>query len=449
VSLIKYEKKIKEDFNVVLCFICYFLLTAIWVLPGTIGIRHWLLGIGFLSAIFYIWSNRSFLIINQTCMPLMFIGTLFLWVGVHYLFFSLNSVLELREIKGIWLRSLGGIVIAIMVGIAFHKFKNVRAIFLLSLVLVPLINLAIYAYQSKLKEKILHPNEFVTQYLFNKIETVFFGTVAVSVLLAYAFVTLSKKQNLITATKLFAIYVSCMLIALSSVISSSKNGVAMSLGLFFLYFMSMTYLSIFRSGQRIKYFISALIFALVFLFIKNFHQENSYPGWKTFGADIKVAVQIEKYQHWRNPNRFGYPLNEYAQEVAFNTYERAAWAVAGVHLLSNNPLGYGSVNNSFKGMLNHQGIEHNVPGQTHSGWIDFALGFGIPGILIIILAQLSIIYLGLKSKTRFGLIGVWICIALLPLGVIAEISYKQYFEATLFFITFAATMVWNTQSGKA
>jgi hypothetical protein len=45
--------------------------------------------------------------------------------------------------------------------------------------------------------------------------------------------------------------------------------------------------------------------------------------------------------------------------------------------------------------------------------------------------------------------GVWICIALLPLGVIAEISYKQYFEATLFFITFAAVMVWNFQLDNA
>lgn len=446
---IKYQSILKEHFSIILCFFCYFLLAAIWVLPGTIGIRHWLLGIGLLSGLFYIWSKRSALVIDRTFLPLIFIGALFLWVGIHYLFFSLDPVLELREIKGIWLRSFGGIVIAIVVGIAFQKFKKIRVLFLLSMVLVPLINLTVYVYQSILKDRILQPNEFVTQYLFNKIEAAFFGSVAVGILLAYALTLLLKKTNLITATKLFSIYVSCLLIALSSVISSSKNGVAVSLGLIGLYCLCMVYLSIFRTGQRIKYFISALIFVLVFLFIKNLHQAKASPGWETLVADIKVSAQIEKYQNWKNPSKFGYPLNEYSQPVAINTYERAAWGVAGIYLVANKPFGYGSVNNSFKGMLNHQKIEHNVPGQSHSGWIDFALGFGVPGILIIILAQLSIIYLGLKSKTMFGVIGVWICIALLPLGVIAEISYKQYFEATLFFITFAATMVWNTQSDKA
>jgi hypothetical protein len=446
---IKYQKIFKEYFSVMLCFFCYFFLAAVWVLPGTIGIRHWLLGIGLLSGFFYIWLKRLVLIIDWTFLPLMLIGALFLWVGIHYLFFSLDTVLELREIKGIWLRSFGGIVIAIVVGIAFQKFKKIRVLFLLSLVLVPLINLTVYVYQSILQERIIQPNDFVTQYLFNKIETAFFGSVAIGALLAYALSLLSKKQNLITATKLFALYATCMLLALSSVISSSKNGVAVSLGLIGLYCICMVYLSIFRTGQRIKYFLSALIFVLVFLFIKNIHQAKAGPGWESLVADIKVAVQIEKYQNWKNPSKFGWPLNEHGQIVAGNTYERASWAVAGVHLLANNPLGYGSVNNSFKGMLDHQKIAHNVPGQTHSGWVDFALGFGIPGILIIIIAQLSIIYLGLKNKTKFSLIGVWICIAILPMGIIAEISYKQYFEATLFYITFAAVMVGNIQSSKA
>jgi hypothetical protein len=114
-------------------------------------------------------------------------------VGIHYLFFSLDPVLELREIKGIWLRSFGGIVIAIVVGIAFQKFKKIRVLFLLSTVLVPLINLTVYVYQSILKDRILQPNEFVTQYLFNKIETAFFGSVAVGILLTYALTLLLKK----------------------------------------------------------------------------------------------------------------------------------------------------------------------------------------------------------------------------------------------------------------
>jgi hypothetical protein len=34
-----------------------------------------------------------------------------------------------------------------------------------------------------------------------------------------------------------------------------------------------------------------------------------------------------------------------------------------------------------------------------------------------------------------------ICVALIPMGIIAEITYKQYFEATIFFLAFAATSI--------
>lgn len=432
-----------EQLSVAICSAAFFLLAVIWVLPGTIGIRHYLLGIGLLSGLSYLWITRSKFIFDITCLPLILVGILFLWVGVHYFFFSLDPALEMKELKGIWLRSFGGVVMAITLGFAIKQSNNLKVIFLLALTFTSLINLGVYGYHSFLRGHPLQPNEFVTRYLFNKIEAAFFGSVAIGVFLAQAFRILSRKQNLKNSAILFLLYLCCPLLAISSAISSSKNGVAISLGLIGLFFVCVTYLSFVRDGQRLKYSISSLIFLMAFISIKNFHQASASPGWTSLIADINIATQVEKFPNWKNPSKFGYPTNENGKIVAGNTYERMAWATAGVHLILKEPLGYGSVNNSFKGMLNHQKIEHNVPGQTHSGWVDFALGFGIPGILIIIFSQLSIIYIGLKNKTEFSLIGVWICIALLPLGVIAEISYKQYFEATLFFITFSAVMVFN------
>jgi len=40
-----------------------------------------------------------------------------------------------------------------------------------------------------------------------------------------------------------------------------------------------------------------------------------------------------------------------------------------------------------------------------------------------------------------NLCAVMIVVALFPMGVIAEITYKQYFEATIFFITLAASLI--------
>ena len=177
------------------------------------------------------------------------------------------------------------------------------------------------------------------------------------------------------------------------------------------------------------------------------HLSSAASGWNNLYADIKVAVQVDKFQNWTS-RELGYPLNEYGEGVAGNTYERMAWATIGWRLISKEPFGYGSINDSFRGMLNLHKISNNVIGQTHSGWTDFGLAFGLPGLGIIILTQLMIIYIGLKNKDPYSLIGVWICIALLPLGLIAEICYKQYFEATLFFIAFAATMVYRRLPDK-
>jgi len=92
-------------------------------------------------------------------------------------------------------------------------------------------------------------------------------------------------------------------------------------------------------------------------------------------------------------------------------------------------------------MQTYANIYHEHGGQVHSGWIDFGLAFGLPGLSLIFLALLCIIYLGIRRGDELSLIAVIYCLMLLPFGLIAEISYKQYFEATLFFIVFAATIV--------
>jgi O-antigen ligase len=124
-----------------------------------------------------------------------------------------------------------------------------------------------------------------------------------------------------------------------------------------------------------------------------------------------------------------------------NTYYRTAYASAGIRLISMYPLGYGSINQSFVGMQKHAGIQSEHLGQVHSGWIDFGLAFGVPGLAMIFLTLLSTIYLGLRSRLQTNLVPVVICITLIPFCLIAETSYKQYFESLIFFIALSASLV--------
>jgi hypothetical protein len=134
--------------------------------------------------------------------------------------------------------------------------------------------------------------------------------------------------------------------------------------------------------------------------------------------------------------------------VSGNVYERMSWATAGVRLIKAYPLGYGSINRSFVGMLNHAKVEQELEGQSHSGWIDFGLAFGIPGLLILFATFLAILWFGIKRGGQFGLIGAWLAIGLMPFGLFSEINYKHNFEILIFFIAFAAASTVGIQGIK-
>ena len=157
---------------------------------------------------------------------------------------------------------------------------------------------------------------------------------------------------------------------------------------------------------------------------------------------MKVSVDVDNNTQWqRGEGTVQTPLSSLGVPAALNTYYRVAWGTVGTRLIGQYPWGYGSINQSFNGLQSYANIYHEHGGQVHSGWIDFGLAFGMPGLSLIFLALIFIIYFGLKQGNELSLVAAIYCLMLIPFGLIAEISYKQYFEATLFFVTFSSTIV--------
>jgi hypothetical protein len=233
---------------------------------------------------------------------------------------------------------------------------------------------------------------------------------------------------------------------LSSLVANTKNGVAVALGLCALLGIALIYkASIEKSASRLNLILPASFVVILLVGGWKVHTQFASQGWKTLFEDIHISSQIDRHnfwrfnsQHWNMVGNEEYPKNSKGLPVAGNTYERIAWATQGVILISQYPLGYGSINSSFVGMLNHAQVGQQLESQTHSGWIDFGLAFGIPVLLILLLTFISIIYNGSIRGNQFGLIGVWLILGFMPFGVIAEINYKHNFEILLFFISFAA-----------
>jgi O-Antigen ligase len=418
-------------------------LLCIWVIPNTIALRHLLLVAGFLSAvglISYNWEKlRS---VNASYLPLFCILGLFAWVFIHYTFFSLNPQLELSEIKGLWMRSLVGAIAAIGLGIAIVKYSKLRLYFYMALFLTPAINVLAYCWASFLNRGFVKPNDFVF-FLFAKIETAYFGAIAAAIATGNLILLMGNKIDKPKTIHVLFWVGGLLLVLVSALISSTKNGIAIALGLCAFLAAVVAINSIQNKNQsKALPAIVLLTIALLSVGVWEGHKSLAYRGWDTVFQDAALGLDIDGNKQWqKREGSVPAPLNSNGVEAALNTYSRFAYAAVGTRLISQYPLGYGSINQSFKGLQEVAQIPHEHEGQVHSGWIDFGLAFGIPGLVLIFTSLLSIIYFGLRSKSSIALPWVMICLAFIPFGLIAEITYKQYFEATIFFLTVGSTVI--------
>lgn len=435
--------KISERQFAIASVVSIFGLLITWVIPNTIALRHLLLIAGSLSAIGLIRYNQDqFKITNARILPLACIYGLFGWVLIHYTIFSLNPQLELSEIKGLWMRCLLGAIAAIGVGITIFKYARLRLYFYTALFFAPFINVLAYCWASYLNHGLVKPNDFVF-FLFAKIETAYFGAVAGAVATGNLILLLLGRVDKSKILQILWWFLGLALVLVSALVSSTKNGIAIALGLCVFLAVVVGINPIVQKGRSsVLSGIVLMTIALLSVGVWESHKSFAYKGWDTVFQDAAVAIDIDKNQQWqKKESSVPTPLNSLGVPAAVNTYSRFAYAAVGIRLISQYPFGYGSVNQSFKGLQDYAKIPHEHEGQVHSGWIDFGLAFGIPGLLLIFSAMASMIYLGLKSKSSIALPWVIVCFAFIPFGLIAEISYKQYFEATIFFLVVGATVI--------
>ena len=418
-------------------------LLCIWVIPNTIALRHLLLVTACVSAIGLISYNWARLkLVDARFTPLFCIFGLFFWVLIHYVFFSLNPELELSEIKGLWMRSLLGAIAAIGLGIAIVKHSKLRLYFYIALFLTPAINVLAYCWASYLNHGFLRPIDFY-RFLFTKIETAYFGAIAAAVATGNLIYLMTNKIDKSKTLHILWWLIGLALVLVSALVSSTKNGVAIALGLcIFLAVVVVINVILQKDGSKRLSIIVVIAILLLSVGAWEGHKSFAYRGWDTVFQDAALGLDIDTNKQWQsNEGSVPMPLNSLGQPAAINTYTRFAYAAVGTRLIAQYPMGYGSINRSFEGLQSLAQITHQHDRQVHSGWIDFGLAFGIPGLLLIFTSLTSIIYFGMKRKSFITLPWVIVCLAFIPFGMIAEISYKQYFEATIFFLTLASTLL--------
>ncbi|MGC0151308.1 O-antigen ligase family protein [Chromobacterium vaccinii] len=168
-----------------------------------------------------------------------------------------------------------------------------------------------------------------------------------------------------------------LLILFVSLKAGARNGM---IGLVYLCFSMLVIFMLF-DGARLGWRKAVLLVVLVVAAV------GALAGY-AFKEDTRNQVFLESARAgWNYPATKGwlriapYPLMHDGRTVDESAYERVAWIHSGLDLIIARPQGYGFARNAFSLALTETGHPNNV-GHSHSGFIDWGVGLGLPGVLL-------------------------------------------------------------------
>ncbi len=410
-------------------------LIAVWPFPGTIAIRHLSLLIALILGL-YISNKRlkSYL----PAWPVLFLGFLFLWVLIHFFFYARNPSMEYAQLVSSWVRifvsALLGIVFAVT--IRENKYSSIQAnlwlyVFLAFMVMPCMIIL--FNWNVLLNWSGVLELEFWQKPYGDKHSIVFYGVLMIAACLA------TLQHFGVTYKKLFTFIASISILIFLSIflLANTKNG----FGVFAFQLLSFMTVFIFLRKVNRKILIGCVLVVIVLVPMVSNHVSRN-ASWKQLIPDIQIGYQIERYPHWQRYD-YGYPLNKYHQEVSATNYERTAWGVAGLTLLLEHPMGYGIIKQSFGYLALEKwpNIDPVKVKSTHSGWIDFALALGIPGIFLVFSSFLFSLRAAWGNRKQYwGILSLWVLPTTIFVWLVAELCTNHFVEMLFLILGFFAVI---------
>jgi hypothetical protein len=412
-------------------------LYAIWGLPETIFFRHFFLILGAFISLYAFYVYRRVLTpINL--LPLIPIFVLFMWVSFHLLFLSEAYDSQLVEYFGIWKRVFIGSIFAVGFGVSLNQIDNARKAYLLKILffssIVPVIIFYIKYFYTNIIFGIFPVPDYLLLYeasakfFVPKTTYVCFAIPALGISLSiikegYLYNKFSRTFSFFALLMVLAIF---MMFYLMNI----KNGIVYSLILSCLLLVFVV--KKFIITHTIKTILGVLIIFILGSILIFGHVKNN-PSWRTILVDAKVALKVNEIQNWKYSGLKGYPRNEMGEVVSVTNYDRIAWGITGVHLLIKNPLGYGLVERSY-GQLASKEYPDSKLHQSHSGWLDLALGVGFPGLFIIFLSLAISLWRACKYHNFWESFIFWTSVSITLMWCTTELSQKVYFDSLIFWI---------------
>jgi len=436
-----------------LMLFAFLVVWIVWPLRGTIGARNIALVTGAVSSILWIVIARPKIKVKDF-LPIIFLLIVPIWMIGLYMFRPTVPNLQLSDLQGTWTRVLVGIIFAVGLGSVFNIRPQFWRFFIGMLLIWPIVLFLAYLYDIFIAHSGL---EFFISIFKSKIACVYFvlwSMLGFFSIIHYSLVT--EKQKDWGYFKLEILYALILIIIFIVNLFSleSLNGF---LSIFFaLMLLGVMFLKsnnfIHAKHKWRAYFHLILIALIIACFTVSFWQfDKLYLGGKlnALYSDISFIVSIDNSNIWVWTDKtYGtVPVNSLTgRNVNISTYLRVTWYLQGLIFLAENPLGLGYMGDPFAYYMS-KAFAGSHATKTHSGWLDFALGVGIFGLLSVWISLGMIVrraWRKMCQKNAHELKTFYVFWCLLPmifLWQIGELSDREYIEHFFFVTAFFSCLV--------
>jgi hypothetical protein len=436
-------KPIPHTIVLVMCWL-FVMLWSVWILPETVFIRHTaMIGGAILSC--YVIKENWRVLFQIRALSFWLIVLLLLWVTIHLFFIGYDFDAQLKEYQQIWKKIALSSLFAVGLGIAITSQGNnpVRIASYWKIIYLALLMPILIYYGKWLATHYLPMTGMVIPKYFLLDDHHLSNPLAISrAVYIYEFVPVMALavgliiRNIATNNFLFKtswVYLLTILLVCGVIfIESDRWGtlftvITLAIGCIRLAF-------IYSKAHFLNFFVIGTIFLVSFYLTYQTFQKNQQ--WKMLLADAKIAVQINKYDYWKD-TRKGYPNNSMGVPISDSNYVRIAIPLVGMYLLSNNALGYGKLSDSMMQLSKLKWPDSHI-NWTHSGFLDFALGYGIIGLLLLIATIGFSVFFSNPISSTFSLLGLWLLIAQSSIFLVKEISMEVPLSQLIFTAIFSS-----------
>jgi hypothetical protein len=191
------------------------------------------------------------------------------------------------------------------------------------------------------------------------------------------------------------------------------------------------------------------LFTIALTIFWNYDKKHEQKLVKLIG-DARIASQIDKYDAWQRDTTLIHPFlpnNEIGRPINASTYLRVAWFSKGLQVLVANPDGAGFSHRAFRYFMRQENPNVYID-NTHSGWLDFALGVGVPGVVLTWIAMALVVRRALLNTAsinaiqirELALITLWMIVGIWFLWWPTEVSEREFIEYFYFMIALLAAI---------